>query len=165
MLFRSQGFPESEYIREELENVLAKVNAGQSIEKDEEAATLLAAFDEMLSAIEEFKAGCESERLVDELTPWMDSLKDVASGAKAIIQSVIACQKEDVNTAWEQFGIASKSLKTWNSYANAYDAQNNPIYSEAGSKRLQPFLAKMVAYVKNNLTPFFDSSNTEVNPS
>ena len=160
-----QGFPESEYIREELENVLAKVNAGQSIEKDEEAATLLAAFDEMLSAIEEFKVGCESERLVDELTPWMDSLKDVASGGKAIIQSVIACQKEDVNTAWEQFGIASKSLKTWNSYANAYDAQNNPIYSEAGSKRLQPFLAKMVAYVKNNLTPLFDSSNTEVNPS
>ena len=47
---------------------------------------------------------------------------------------------------------------------NTYNTGDGTTKAEAGSKRLQPFLSEVTAYVKNNLTPLMDSSNTDFTP-
>lgn len=157
-----QGFPESEYLKEKLESVMEKVNTGELLKDDKETANLQAEFDSILKAIETFNVDCKNEDLKSELSPWLHSLKDIVSGAKAIIESVIAIQEKDTNTAWVKFAAAGKALETWNTYPTA---EGETTMAEAGSKRLHPFVSSMTLWAKNALTPLFDPNNTDVTPS
>ena len=157
-----QGFPESEYLKEKLENVTAKISNGENLKNDKETAALKSEFESILAAIETFRSTCDNADLKSELDPWLKSLQDIASGGKAIIESIIAIQEKDIDTAWETFATAGKALQTWNTYPTAEGVKEG---AEAGSKRIQPFVSKAAATAKNKLTPFFDPDNTNVIPS
>ena len=147
------GFNESEYLKEALEDVLAKVKAGTTIKEDANTLLLHDEFTNILNAIETFKANCENEVLVNELTPWLKSLKDVVSADKAILEAVIALQENDLSGAWGSFSKATSSLATWESYLRCPSDASDTNIARAGSKRLQPFAQKLITHVQTTLTP------------
>ncbi len=157
-----QGFNESEYIKEQLESVLAKANAGTSIKDDEETLQLLASLNEILSALDTFTKDCTNTQLVNELTPWLNSLDNITNSCLAALKAIIAIEEDNLSLAWEQFSKASKTLQTWDDYPTFSGSDKKAL---AGSKRLQPFASKLVNKVKNTLTPIFDPSYTDFTPS
>ena len=151
----SQGFPESEYIKENLEAVLAAVENGESVAALEDTEILLAEFANILNAIETFRKDCKNTDLVEELNPWLNSLTDAVVAAEGFLNSVLALEKEDYAGAWSNFAKASKAFQTWDSYLSAPDITNPAL---GGSKRIQPFAADLVSYVESTLTPIFDTN-------
>ena len=149
------GFPESEYIKANLETVLTAVANGEKAADLEDTEILLAEFANILDAIETFREDCENANLVTELNPWLDSLTDAVVAADGSLKSIIALEEENYADAWTNFATASKSLQTWNTYKSAPDITNPAL---GGSKRIQPFASELVSYVESTLTPIFDSN-------
>ena len=149
------GFPESEYIKENLEAVLAAVADGESVTELEDTEILLDEFANILNAIETFRIDCKNTDLVNELNPWLDSLTDAVVAAEGSLSSVVALEKEDYADAWSNFAKASKAFQTWDSYKSASDITNPAL---GGSKRIRPFAAELVSYVESTLTPIFDAN-------
>lgn len=63
------------------------------MKNDKETAALKSEFESILAAIETFRSTCDNADLKSELDPWLKSLQDIASGGKAIIESIIAIQE------------------------------------------------------------------------
>ncbi|MBE6951670.1 MAG: hypothetical protein E7451_10110, partial [Ruminococcaceae bacterium] len=156
------GFPESEYIKANLEAVAAAVNNGEPISELEDTGILLEEFANILSAIEIFRRDCVNTDLVSELEPWLKSLEGVTTAGQAALNAIIALEHDDVAAVWTNFAAAGKALQEWNAYLTCDDPSitNKAL---AGSKRLQPFAASMVAYVESTLTPLFDANYTGQN--
>ena len=148
-----QGFPESEYIKAELESVLAKAKAGILAANDSEVVTLKAEFDNILAAIDTFRAECENAVLVNELNPWLNSLNDVVNAAKASLDAAVALNQNDLSGAWSNFASASSAISTWESYLRCPSDASDTNIARAGSKRLQPFAQNLINYVKGTLEP------------
>ena len=149
------GFPESEYIRENLAAVSAAIANEEPIADLADTQILLDEFANILSAVEYFRANCANTDLVSELEPWLKSLEGVTTAAQAALNSIIALEDGNDADAWTWFAEASKSLATWNIYPTCDDPSITQ-KALAGSKRLQPFASDMIAYVDRTLTPLFD---------
>lgn len=156
------GFPESEYIKENLEAVLEKVNNGESVKDLEDTEILLTEFETILNAVDGFREKCTNTALVSELNPWLNSLTDVTNACKSALRCVAALEKEDVAEAWSQFAAASKAFQSWDSYPTFEGDTNKAL---AGSKRLQPFAMKLINYAENALKPLLDSNYTDFTPT
>ncbi|URN96667.1 MAG: beta-N-acetylglucosaminidase domain-containing protein [Candidatus Pristimantibacillus lignocellulolyticus] len=154
---RVAGFPESEYIKDSLEKVLANATSGKPIAQEEQTLELLKEFDNILLAIEDFRENCTNLILIEELDPWLKSLKDVATAGKEALQAVIALEQKDVDMAWRSLSSASRALSTWDSYTTF----PNETRAKAGTRRLQPFVAKLIPFVTNKLTPLLNPDSTE----
>ena len=153
----SAGFPESEYIKDNLEAVSAAISAGESVQSLEDTQVLLTEFANILSAITTFRENCTNTDLVSELEPWLKSLEGVTAAAQGALSCVIALENGSEADAWTYFAAASKALQTWDIYPTCDDTSitNKAL---AGSKRLQPFAAELVAYAERTLTPLFDAN-------
>ena len=153
------GFPESEYIKENLEAVAAAVSNGEPIAELADTQVLLTEFANILNAVEVFRRDCANTDLVSELEPWLKSLEGVTTAAQAALNSILALENEDTAAAWTHFAAAGKALQTWDAYLTCDDPSvtNKAL---AGSKRLQPFASELVAYVEKTLTPLFDANYT-----
>lgn len=156
------GFLESEYLKTALDSILKKVNAGNLLKNDEEVYYLINEFEAIIEAVKGFKEKCENQDLIRELNPWLNSLNDIAISGKAVLNSILAIQDNQIDEAWQQFSVAGKKLQTWDGYSTIEGEVNK---AKAGSKRIQPFVYKLVTYAKNNLTPLFDSNNIDFIPS
>ena len=149
------GFPESEYIKDELEAVSEKIQNGDPIADDTNTQTLIDEFSNMLEAIETFRAECSNEELINDLNCWLNSLNDVATAGKAILEAVVAIEYGDLDTAWANIGTAGAAMDTWNTYTPKRG--NN---AQAGSKRLVPFIQKVLPIAKNQILPLINPSIT-----
>ena len=151
------GFPESEYIRDHLEAVLAAVRNGEPIAALEDTTLLLAEFENILDSVAFFRENCANADLIAELEPWLKSLEGVTAAGQAALKSIIALEEENMADAWTHFAAAGKALGTWDDYLTCDDPSvtNKAL---AGSKRLQPFAAELVGYVEKTLTPLFDAN-------
>ena len=158
----SAGFPESEYLKEKLENILADQNAGASMLNNTEADEVLVEFEHILEAVDTFRSECENAGLTANLEPWLNSLVDVVTAAKAALNSLRALEDDDVNEAWKQLGAASKAMDTYDMYPTYSGSDKMAL---AGSKRLVPFANKMIAAAKNALIPYLNPSSSEFTPS
>ena len=157
---RVPGFNESEYLADAIAEVTSLLEAGEEIQTNTSAQALYEEFTNILSAIETFRKDCANEALVAELDPWLNSLNDIAAAGKAALRSIFAMENGDPSTAWEALGEASKSFDTAYGYTNP---ANNT--AKAGSKRLYPFVTKVINIAKNNLTPILNPNDTTINPS
>lgn len=155
------GFPESEYLAEAIESVGKKIQKGTRISEDENALLLLNEFRHIHSAIQTFRSSCKNEKLIEQLNPWLNSLEDVAAAGAAALNSVFALEQKDADLAWSELAAASLAMDTQGSYP----APNTDVYALAGSKRLVPFINKVIAAAKNQLIPFFNPSSTDFTPS
>ena len=149
------GFPESEYIRENLEAVRAAIQNGEPIAELADTQILLEEFANILTAVDTFRADCANLDLVAELEPWLKSLVGVTEAGQAALNSIIALEQGQTADAWTHFAAAGKALDQWDAYLTCDDPSvtNKAL---AGSKRLQPFAAELLGFVEKTLTPMFD---------
>ena len=156
------AFPESDYIEELLNTVSAEITSGENDKDSENVAALKAEFVAILSAVEEFKNNCDNQKLVAELTPWLNSLRDLTTAGRDILDSAVALKTGDLSAAWEKLSSASAAYST--AYTYPVNAEStNP--AKAGSKRIYPFVTTLISYVTNSLTPALNPDSTEVNPT
>ena len=153
----SAGFPESEYIKANLETVSTAIANGEPIADLEDTQVLLDEFANILSAVEYFRENCKNTDLVAELEPWLKSLEGVTAAAQGALNSIISLENGNNADAWTHFAAASKALATWDIYPTCDDPSITQ-KALAGSKRLQPFAADLVGYVESTLTPLFDAN-------
>ena len=156
------GFPESEYIRANLETVAAAVNNGEPIKNLKDTKILLDEFANILDAIKTFRKDCKNTNLVNELDPWLKSLEGITIAAQGAINSIVALEEENLAAAWTNFAEASKGLKEWNAYLTCDDPSITQ-KALAGSKRIQPFASDMITYAEGTLTPIFDANYSAQN--
>lgn len=160
---RVPGFNESEYLKEKLDAVQKLATAGKPIKEDENAKAILAEFENMIAAVKDFRANCANKALVKELEPWLKSLDDLAHAGQAAMESLIALEDDDVTTAWTKLSSASKYYDTMYTYLTAEDLPN--VYAKAGSRRLAPFVSKVISAAKNQLTPLVNPGDTTISPT
>ncbi len=151
------GFPESEYIKDNLEAVLTAISNGEPIKDLEDTRILLDEFANILEAVKTFRQDCLNQDLVAELEPWLKSLEAVVTAGQAGLNSVIALEDGDHAESWSNFAAASKALQEWNIYPTCDDSSITQ-KALAGSKRLQPFAAELIAHIESTLTPLFDAN-------
>ena len=112
------GFEESLYIKEELESVLGKIEAGADISSDQDAVNLLAEFRHIQSAVDDFTKNCTNKELVQELSNpgqteggegWLQALKNVALAGELLLSAEMEMDKAspDLGIIWENFASAS----------------------------------------------------------
>ena len=160
---RVPGFNETEYLADELAAVEALVEEGGSLKESEQAQALLKEFKDIIAAIEDFRNNCANKELVSELDPWLKSLDDIARAGEAALESLLAMETGDASTGWEKLSAASKAYDTAYSY-RAHPTDLEGTYAKAGSKRLYPFVGKMINAAKNELTPILNPSDDTVSP-
>ena len=160
---RVPGFNESEYLKTKLDNVANKIQKGTLTAEDTEVLELIEEFDNMLFSIEEMRNNCTNDGLIKELDPWLKSLKDVATAGKEILTSKIAILNNNKTEAWDSFRMATKSFESKYTYLTTESLPG--VYAEAGSKRLTPFISKVVKSVKNDIVSVFDIEDDSFTPS
>ncbi|WP_291648569.1 beta-N-acetylglucosaminidase domain-containing protein [Clostridium sp.] len=160
---RVPGFNESEYLKTKLDSVANKIQKGTLTAEDEDIVELIEEFDKMLVSIEEMRNNCTNDGLIEELDPWLKSLKDVATSGKEILKSKIAILNNNKTEAWNSFRIATKAFETKYTYLTTESLPN--VYAEAGSKRLTPFISKVVKSVKNDIVSIFGIEDDSFTPS
>ena len=158
----SQGFPESEYLKDTLDSVQAKVLAGTAKADDPEIVALLAEFDHILSSVELFKADCANKNLVAELTPWLNSLVGVVNASKSGIEAAIAINNGDLDGAWTAYSAAGIGLDEWDNYKTPnYDT----VTAKAGSRYLEPFATDLMDYVTDEIVPLLNPGGLDKEPT
>ena len=160
---RVPGFNESEYLKTKLDSVADKIQKGTLTADDVEVLDLIEEFDNMLVSIEEMRRNCTNGGLLKELDPWLKSLKDVATSGKEILKSKIAILNNNKTEAWDSFRTATKAFETKYTYLTTESLPD--VYAEAGSKRLTPFVSKIVKSVKNDIVSIFGIEDDSFIPS
>lgn len=160
-----QGFNESEYIAEKLAEVQTLIDSGATLKDNEAVAGIKAEFQNMLKAVETFRAECANQDLVSELEPWLKSLTDLATAGQAALESLIALEGDDVAKGWNQLSLASKSYDTMYTYPTTSDSDLQGVYAKAGSKRLEPLVKKAINSAKNKLTPILNPGDNSFVPT
>lgn len=159
---RVPGFNESEYLAETLEAVQKLVSSGKQIKENKNTKALLKEFEHILTAITEFTGKCENKDLVKELTPWLNSLRDVVTAGKASLESVIALEEGKTEDAWAKFSDATKAYDTKYTYPTIEGEKN---YAKSGTKRLVPFVTKVMNEAKNRISPIVNPGDTSISPT
>lgn len=152
---RVSGFPESEELKEDLEAVEAKIVKGEPVSEDAGAQRIKEEFAKIKTAVETFRSKCTNKVLVEDITPWLNSLYDVATAGEAAMQAVFAMEKTDVDGAWQGVAAAGKAMATQAAYP-AYAGADK--MAQAGSRRLVPFINKIVPVAKRWVMPHLDPS-------
>ncbi|WP_136606235.1 beta-N-acetylglucosaminidase domain-containing protein [Paenibacillus dokdonensis] len=132
---------ESENIRPDLDDFLSKYNGGQSLQ--ESGNRLVADFNQILSAIEGFKSKSQNPKMLQEIDPWLSSLKNIALSGQAAVRSAMAVQEGSMDIAWEELAKASAALAESKAYT--IKKLNYPdVTVEAGAKRMVPFAEQLI---------------------
>lgn len=160
---RVPGFPESEYLAEDINTVEAALKSGSPIKDLSETENLIQEFGAIRTAITDFKNDCENRNLVSELKPWLDSLDDLANAGQAALESLVALESGNASTGWEKLSIASKAYDS--AYTHKLPADDLDGVAKAGTKRLSPIIGKLIEASKNQLTPILNPSDTTVSPT
>ena len=167
-----QGFEESLYIKDELEDVLTKIEAGTDISADEGAQNLLAEFRHIQSAVDVFMENCENEALVEELSNpggteggegWLQALKNVAKAGEMLLNAEIEMDRAnpDLGVIWESFASASAEMSRYNERTYQYpDGANKPAV-KAASKRVVPFVEACMEHVGAYMDGILAEANEE----
>lgn len=153
-----QGFPESEYLKETMERVSAKIKKNQPISADSDAIKLKNEFSNIVSAVTVFREECENQKLIENLDTWLLSLSEAATAGEAILQALFDLEADDIDGAWNNLGIASQAMSTYNTHTYYVPHDNIYVISLAGSKRLVPFINQTISTAKNIILPYIDPS-------
>lgn len=156
---RVSGFNESEYLAQRLSAVLAELPAG-GLTQDPAVWQLIDEFEHMQRAVEDFRAHCETSALVSELTPWLNSLADLAAAGREALMSVICMEQNDTSSTWMHLSTAIKRYDS----RYSYKIPGKDKCAKAGSKRLDSFVFAVINHVKNALMPILDPYDDTVNP-
>ncbi|MHA0856131.1 beta-N-acetylglucosaminidase domain-containing protein [Paenibacillus sp. CMAA1364] len=156
---RGVVFDESEKLKAKLETFLSAYSNGASVSGI--GSELIGEFDQIVSAIQGFKAKNQNQNLLDEIDPWLNCLRLVVLSDKYVVQSVMALENDDKNGAWEALAKATNAMTESQKFTRAV-IDDKPQIVEAGSKRLVPFanelIQKLDAKIYSSLDPTFITS-------
>ena len=150
---RVTPFPESEYLKDKLDSVLAKARSGKLQANDEEAQALISEFENILKAADDFDADCTNAALKKELAPWISSLKAVVNAGMHALQAVMALPEGDLDTIWREYAAAGSALSLWDDYPTPEYPEKS---AKAGSLRLQPFASGLLNLLNTEVMPLFN---------
>ena len=127
---------ESEEIRPLLDEFISKLNGNQEI--SEVGNTLVNEMDIIINACDEFIKTSTNARMVEQITPFANSLKDLATAIKSYVQAAINLEANDNESAVQNFAEGTTSYE--NSKSHDRLTIDGTKKAQPGSKRLVPFV-------------------------
>ena len=103
------AWEESEYLADEINAILEKVKAGESIA--EEAAALIPKLEE-IDAAANTVLNCDNEALVGEITPYLNSLKATVEADIYVTKAVLAIEEGEKDQSFRLCLVLSTSDHT-----------------------------------------------------
>lgn len=159
------AWEESEYLADEINAILEKVKAGESIA--EEAATLIPKLEEIKAAADTVLK-CDNEAIVKEITPYLNSLKATVDADIYVTKAVLSIEEGEKDQVWNNYSrAAAKIAESGIYFKECYkpggytDLQVLP-----GTKYLRPYSAKMYSLLQSRVADAigFESTNVELTP-
>ncbi|MFX3635384.1 MAG: beta-N-acetylglucosaminidase domain-containing protein [Candidatus Pristimantibacillus sp.] len=152
---------ESENIKVLLEQFLTQFTAEQSLTST--GNQLIAKFDEVLNAIASFKENSANTAMLEEITPWLNSLKHVVESDKYASKSAMALRSGELITAWEELAKATDALTEARKFT--IKKLNYPdVTVEAGAKRLMPFAEQLIKKLDTQIITSIDPEAVTLMP-
>jgi len=130
--------------------VTAFQNAYRSKEDLTESGTaLVAEFEKVINAANDFQKNGTNVNLLDEMKPWVDALREVSEAGMDYVKTAMALQKKDKTEAVKAYVkgiIAEKNSK------NCVAPQlEGTVMAESGAKVLKPFVSTMSSSLKTEM--------------
>ena len=150
-----QNLPESEYMLDAINDFKTKFANGDSIKVEGEA--LIAQFEEVVKACDDFDKLSTNENLKEEINSWRLSLKDLSNAIINYIEAAIANEEGNNSLVWENYSEANALLNQSKTYTRL--KINNVIDTvEAGSKVLIPFATTLSQSLNGTVAGILDPS-------
>lgn len=126
----------------------------------EQGDALIAEFEKIINACEEFEAKCKNERMKEQVTPFSNSLRDQAEAAIAFIETEQAVEKGSVSEIWKFYSQATAKLADSKTHLRPRlkDGQKAMTNALPGSKRITPFLNKVNELVSPTVNSIIDEN-------
>lgn len=133
------GMAESKEIAPYVNAFKAAYNAGEDL--TETGTALAEQFQKIIDAADDFQENGSNANLIDEMDPWVDSLRAISKAGQGYVRAAMAIQAGDDNAAWANYCVAVNELKI---SKNCEAPQlNGSIFVESGAKVLIPFATTM----------------------
>ncbi|MDN6161882.1 MAG: protein O-GlcNAcase [Atopostipes sp.] len=139
-------FKESESLKEDLEQYLEDLE-DDSV-NDEQRNRLSKEFKKISKAITELKEDAENKEYIEEINPWLNSLRDLADSSLVYLEAEQALTNDN-EEEFENYFFEAVDLKE---QSENYEIEtiDGPMTVQAGSKRLIPFNSALNGYLSQN---------------
>lgn len=138
---------ESEELRPFLDEFTTALAGGDAAQIKEKGDAVVAEFEKIVAALNEYREKGTNERLKTELEPWLNSMEYISQAAIGFVKTGIALAEGDEEAACANYLEASAALT--NSKNCPVQNISGPQNVEAGAKRIIPFVTKL----SNELSP------------
>ncbi len=143
---------ESEDIKPLLEEFSNKLNGGENI--TESGTKIVNEMDIIIQACDEFIKTSKNKRMVEQITPFANSLKDLATSIKQFVQSAIDLEKNDNDSAVQNFAEGNTSYE---------NSKKHDRVTIDGTKKAQPGSKRLIPFVQSVRDAISDEINSLVN--
>lgn len=120
----------------------------------ESGNALIAEFEKIIAAADDFQSNGTNANLIDEMNPWVDSLRALSEAGVAYTRTAMALQAGEESVATGQYLKAiSANLASKNCAAPQLEGT---IMAESGATVLKPFVQTMDTAVKDEMQEILD---------
>ena len=138
---------ESEELKPFLDEFTTALAGGDAAQIKEKGDAVVAEFEKIVAAVNEYREKGTNQRLKAELEPWLNSMEYISEAAIGFVKTGIALAEDDEEAACANYLEASAALT--NSKNCPVQNISGPQNVEAGAKRIIPFVTK----ISNELSP------------
>lgn len=138
---------ESEEIKPLLDEFKTKLSSGDSL--IEVGTKLVNEMDTIIEASDEFINTSNNERMVEQITPFANSLKDLATSIKDYVNAAMNLEEEDNESAIQNFADGTVAYENSKKYDRPTISGSTK--AQAGSKRLVPFAEAVRDGISNKI--------------
>lgn len=138
---------ESEELRPFLDEFTTALAGGDAAQIKEKGDAVVAEFEKIVDAVNEYREKGTNKNLKKELEPWLNSMEYISQAAIGFVKTGIALAEGDEEAACANYLEASAALT--NSKNCPVQNISGPQNVEAGAKRIIPFVTKL----SNELSP------------
>ncbi len=129
---------------------------GNGTDFEEEADALIAQFEKLAKAADDFQKNGVNANLQDEMKPWVDSLRYLSKACIGFIRTAKALRDND------EEGVCGNYLQAVNAYKASQNCEapqlNGSLMVEAGAVRIMPFAQTISGSVKERAMETFHNS-------
>ena len=149
---------ESEELRPIIQDFIRKLFRGESIVED--SKTVLAEYQEILDATNNFAQKSKNELMKNEIKPWVDSLRDLSESTIAYVNAALALEKGNYEDALKYYSLGESEYTSSRSYrVQGLDKQIRP---EPGSRHLLPFVKDLSRIIGEKITQIANPNSNKL---
>lgn len=139
---------ESEELRPIIQNFTKKLFRKESIVED--SKTVLAEYQEILDATNNFAQKSKNELMKTEIKAWVDSLRDLSESTIAYVNAALALEEGNYEEAVKYYSLGEKEYTSSRSYR--VQGLGKQIRPEPGSRHLLPFAKDLSRIISEKIT-------------